>query len=358
MGADVTNVEITNISKELTRLWDEAQGQNKIRASLFNLIVYIQGGERVEHYQKMVQKVVSKFPSRVIFIIADERKDENYLNSSVSSETVGEGDLQIFCEMIKIDVGGQNKEQVPFLVIPQILADLPVYLLWTQDPTSENEILPHLEPYANRIIFDAERNINLQKFSKTIHTLSKSFSCEVGDLHWSAISGWRTLLKGAFNSAEAIETLDEAQTITISYVKGGQETEAAYIQAWLASRLGWKFQDFELIEGNIRLSYKRPTHNVVIFLKPQEANSLYPGALLSIEITSQIREMHYMFSRNPQSRQVTIQVSDIEKCELPITGYISGVKAGQEIIEEIFYPAPKHHYQSMLETLAQIPWRL
>ena len=354
----MTDVEITNISKELTRLWDEAQGQNKTRASVFNLIVYVQQKTRVEHYEAMVRKVVSKFPSRVIFIIADERKDENYLNTAVSSQTVGEGDLQIFCEMIKIEVGGTFKKQVPFLVIPQILADLPVYLLWTQDPTRENEILPHLEPYANRIIFDAERNINLQEFSKTIHALAKSFSCEVGDLHWSAISGWRTLLKETFNSESAIEALDDAQHITISYVKGGQETEAAYIQAWLASRLGWKFQDFELIEGNIRISYRRPTHEVVIFLKPVELNTLYPGAILSIEIESNIQEKHYMLTRNSSSRQVTVQISDAEKCELPITGYISGVKAGQEIIEEIFYPAPKNHYQSMLDTLSHIPWRL
>ncbi len=357
MGAVVSDVETTNIGKELNRLWDEAQGQAQIRASLFNLIVHLHGDARVAHFQKLIKRVVSKFPSRVIFIISDGRAEENYLHTSVASQTIGEGDLKIFCETIQIEVGGTYKERVFFLVTPHILPDLPVYLLWTQDPGAESVILPHLVPYANRIIFDSEASTNLQAFSTSLRTLSQKFSCEVGDLHWSAISSWRSLLTNAFNYQDALTALEEAHLISITYNKG-QEIEAGYLQAWLASRLGWEFQSFELIEGNIRLSYRRPTHNVVIFLKPKEEPKLNPGAILGIEIESQINKMHFHFKRNGATRQVSIQVSDASKCDLPTTTYLCGAQEGKEIIDEIFYPASKKHYQMMLDLLTQIPWRL
>lgn len=356
MGAALTDVHITNIGKELDRLWDEAQGQDQIRASLFNLIVHIHGAERVKHFEQLINRVVSKFPSRVIFIISEGRKEENYLATAVSSQTIGEGDLKIFCETIRIEVGGSQKERVPFLVTPHILSDLPVYLLWTQDPATESSILPHLVPYANRIIFDTEAGTNLQAFSRSLHSLAHSFTCEVGDLHWSGISGWRSLLINAFNSADELAALEEAKQINITYNQG-DEIEAAYFQAWLASRLEWKFETFEVVEGNVRLSYRRPTHEVVIFLKPKAESNLRPGALLSVEIESTLNGKHYLFARHPRTRQVTIQISDSSKCALPVTGYLSGAQEGKEIIEEIFYPASKRHYQEMLKTLAQIPWR-
>src|SRR5262249_6423514 len=149
-------IQIADLNEELTRLWDEEQGQKKIRASLFSLILYVQKSEKTAFYQSLNKSVVSKFPSRVILIINETNAKENYLRTTVFSETIGEQELKIFCEIIQIEVSGKLIERVPFLILPHILPDLPVYLLWTQDPSLENAVLPHLEPLANRIIFDSE----------------------------------------------------------------------------------------------------------------------------------------------------------------------------------------------------------
>jgi len=37
-----SQIQLTDINEQLSELWDKEQGQNKIRASLFNLILYIQ----------------------------------------------------------------------------------------------------------------------------------------------------------------------------------------------------------------------------------------------------------------------------------------------------------------------------
>lgn len=358
-----SEIQLTDINKELTRLWNEEQGEKKIRASLFNLILYVQKTDRVPFYQDLVKSVISKFPCRVIMIIGDESAKEKYLRTTVNSETLGEGEQQIYCEIIQIDVAGELVERVPFIILPQILPDLPVYLLWTQDPSSENAILPHLEPIANRIIFDSESTQDLQQYCLSVLSLIHKFHCQVGDLNWSALSGWRKIISEIFNQRENFLHLAQSKIIRIHYNKSRSqyskhtEIEAAYLQAWLAARLGWKFQSIEQNEGNIRITYRRPVHDLVVLLTPQEEANAPPGIILAVEIESTKNKSFYTFKRHPETRQVFIQYSDKDRCDLPYFSTLSGVAAGQEIIEEIFYPSGGEHYRDMLSVLSEIPWR-
>lgn len=357
------SIQLTDINAELTRLWDTEQGQNKVRASLFNLILYVQKNKRAEHYKNLVKSVVSKFPCRVILILSDPDPKESYLRTSVSTETIGEGELQIFCEMIQIDVAGSLVQRVPFIILPQILPDLPVYLLWTQDPSTESAILPHLEPIANRIIFDSESTYDLQAYSRGVLSLTHRFHCQIGDLNWSVLSGWRQIISGVFDTPECLLSLVQTKIMRIYYNKLSTEEhrhaecEAAYLQAWVASRLNWKFQMLENNEGNIRLTYSRPTSQAVVLLVPQEVSELPSGTILSVEIESMRNKDHYSFKRHPNTRQVFIQHSDHDCCDLPYCSYLLGHEEGQEIIDEIFYPSGGRHYQEMLEILTMTPWR-
>ena len=335
-----------NIEQELKKLWDQEQGEDRTRASLFNLIIYASKNDRLN-----IQSVVRKFPCRVLQIIHDETASEEYLRTSVSSETIGEG---LFCEIIQIEVAGQLIERVPFMVLPQILPDLPVYLLWTQDPMHENAILPHLEPYADRIIFDSAACCDLQSYATIVSALARRFHCEIGDLNWSAIAGWRQIFAEVFGEFDAFINLVQSLVIRIHYV--APELEAAYLQAWIASRLNWKFQTMEVGDGNMRLTYRRPTNEVAIVLSPEEASELPPGTLLSVEIECEEEKRHYMFKRHPKTRQVYIQYSDKDRCDLPYSCHLSGAAEGQEIVDEIFYPSTGPHYREMLDVLTQIPW--
>lgn len=355
----MATIELTDINGELTRLWDESQGQKKIRASLFTLIAYVQKGEREEHFEKIIKSVVSKFPCRVLMIVHDEKSASPILRTSVSAQTIGEGSLQIYCELIRIEVAGALAERVPYIVTPHLLPDLPVYLLWTQDPAQDNQILPHLEPLADRIIFDSESTHDLKQYARTVKDLASCFHCAIGDLNWSAISGWRQIFRQVFDTFETFIDLVESNVIKIHYnqTEPHTELEAAYMQAWIASRLNWKFQKIAIEEGNIRLTYKRPTAEVAILLIPEKVLSLPPATLLEVEIECEKNKGHYMFKRHPESRQVFIQYSDKDHCHLPVCTNLSGSTEGQEIIEEIFYPSTGDHYKQMLDILTNTPWK-
>ncbi len=357
------SIQLTDLNEELARLWEEEVGQKKTRASLFNLIFYVQKTERTEFYQSLIKSVVGKFPCRVMFILYDDQAPEPYLRTSVSSETLGEGENQVFCEIIHIEVAGKLSERVPYIILPQILSDLPVYLLWTQDPTTESTILPYLEPFADRILFDSESTLDLQQYCRSVLSLKKRFHCATSDLHWSTVSGWRALFAQVFNDPESVLSLAQSKFIRINYnnIKGQHlkhtYIKAAYLQAWLASRLSWKFEAIESNEGNIRLAYRRPLQEVIFLLVPQEAPSLPPGAILSVEIESVKNNGHYSFKRELHSNQVSIQYSKNDLCDLPYRYYLNGNSESQEIVEEIFYPSGGKHYRDMLEMLASTPWR-
>jgi glucose-6-phosphate dehydrogenase assembly protein OpcA len=350
------SIKLVNLNEELSRLWNTEQGQKKTRASLFNLIMYVQKSEHSGYYQSLIKSVVSRFPCRVMMILADTDPTQEYLKTMVSSETLGKGESQVYCEIIQIEVAGSLCERVPFIILPHILPDLPVYLLWTQDPTSENTVLPHIEPFADRIIFDSEFTNNLQQYSQSVLALMQRFHCAIGDLNWSALSGWRSIFAQVFSTQESILTLAQSKMIRIHYNQHS-EIRAAYLQAWLSARMSWQFDSLEVSEGNIRLTYRRPLHEVVFILSPEEVETLPAGAIVSVEIESIRNKGDYIFKRHPHTRQILIQYSEKDLCHLPYSAHLAGNMPGQEILEEIFYPSGGKHYHDMLMVLAEIPWR-
>lgn len=354
------SIQMSDITEELSKLWDSEQGQNKTRASLFNLVLYIQ--ESHEHYyQTLIKKVVSQFPCRVILIRWRDH-DGSYLRTSVNSETVNAGEQKIFCEIIQIEVSGKFTERVPFIVLPQIIPDLPVYLLWAQDPTIEGSILPHLETIADRIIFDSKTTLNLRRYSRSVLELMQKFHCDIGDLNWSASSGWRHLFFQTFNTPEAFLSLTQCTRIRIQFNSNpsrsqiANEIEAAYFQAWLASRLNWQFQSIENNEGNIRLVYKSSVNEVIVILTPVKISEGSQGAIGTIEIENDKQE-NYSFKRELPSLRVMIQRSQKDLCDLPSFSVLNNPSEGKEIIQEIFYPSGGQHYQEMLNLLSSIPWK-
>lgn len=354
MASTVQDVEITNIHKELTKLWDKEQGENKIRASLFNLIIYVPTGQRIKLFDSIVNNVVNKFPCRVLMISSDEKSSHDKLHTAVSSHTIGEGKQSIYCEIIRIEVSGKYIERVPFLVIPNIQADLPIYMLWTQDPLTPNPVFPKLARIANRVIFDAESTANLQKYSQRLLEVEQEYGIEVGDLNWSALAPWRKLLAEIYNDPQMLNHLGNCSEISITYNKKESplhphtEIEAAYLQAWLASRLGWKLKSF--------LTYLNEKEKVKISIESTQVE-LPPGAIVSLEMMSKKTGGHLRCQRDPNSIQVHAQFSDREQCFLPTTHILTGAQEGQEILNEIFYPASMEHFGCALTMLTNTKWK-
>ena len=96
-----------------------------------------------------------------------------------------------------------QKAQIPFPVLPYLLPDLPVVLIWGQDPTAEQEILPHLLSVSNRLVYDSECAENLQRFSNRILAQSDASRTDLIDLNWVRMKGWRDAFDEVFDTPHA-----------------------------------------------------------------------------------------------------------------------------------------------------------
>ena len=62
------------IRSALSRIWESLEAANKMRACLFNLIVFTQKNDRSDYFTQIVRRIVEKFPCRVIAITAMEKE--------------------------------------------------------------------------------------------------------------------------------------------------------------------------------------------------------------------------------------------------------------------------------------------
>ncbi|HPE85003.1 MAG TPA: glucose-6-phosphate dehydrogenase assembly protein OpcA [Chlamydiales bacterium] len=343
---DVKTVAPKDIEKELKALWECLEGQGKMRSCLYNLIVCTKASARVPYLREIVQKTIDKFPSRILFVTVGGTSKITSKVSVLSSE-------KIACDLIEIELPEGQSEHILFFVLPHLIPDLPIYLLWAEDPCLKDPTACNLEGITTRIIFDSESSENLSCFAKAA---LEHQSSTMGDLNWARIEGWRVLLSSIFHSPSKLEALKNTKRIHITY--NAHQTpyfvhtriQALYFQAWLATRLGWTFTSKEDSERGMTLQYG----DVSISIEPVDFEQIAPGRIVTIEMTSSNGE-HTLLQRNPElPHQIVIQHSTKELCSLPTYFMFAKYESGQSLVNEICHHGSSSHYIQVLELLASI----
>lgn len=350
-----TFVSPSKIESELTRIWDSLQGTNKMRACLFNLILYTDKDTRSGYIRAIAQKVIEKFPSRVILVSYDTNPKEDYLKTGVSVLSGAKGEYDIVCDLIEIEVAGSNREKIPFLILPHILPDLPVYLVWAENPKKDDPIALQLEKFASRIIFDSESTDNLPGFAEVLLYHKEVARVDIADLNWARIESWRDLLSATFYSEDRLQKLSEASQIEVVYnahetaVLCHTKTQSVYLQAWLACQLNWTLKKTDMSEGSMTFTYDKGSgHDVVISLTPQQHDRLASGTVVSVAITTENDE-RFSFGRNLKfPHQISMEISTPVRCDIPIQFIFAKAESGQSLVKEICHKGTSAHYLKVL----------
>jgi glucose-6-phosphate dehydrogenase assembly protein OpcA len=340
---------VANIEKELQRLFDEQKKKKQIKACLFNLIIYTHETRRTKYFQHTVNAIIEKFPCRILFIEADKEKSPKTLEVQVTSETTG----SIACDQIAITVSPDMLSKVSYLVIPHLVPDLPIYLLWGQDPTAENELFPALQKFATRLIFDSECTADLQHFALEMLKHMSSFKLEFMDMHWALLSGWREAMAQTFDTPDRLDALKNARSIQITYnakktpYYTHTETQSIYLQGWLASALDWNF----VSKDGGQVNYDKTT----ISLQPQEHPSLTSGTILGVDVIAN-DDLSFSMRVNEPGNKIIVHITHKDLCEMPFTLPLKNLERGLTFMQEIFFSSAGRHYRSMLEMIANTPW--
>ncbi len=348
---------IANIEQELKRLWDEQKDKKQVKACLFNLILYTQESRRTAYFHRTIRSIIQKFPSRILFIEAKKECPENYLHVSVSTQTIGvEGSL-VACDQIEITSSFQNLPRIPYIVIPHLVPDLPIYLIWGQDPTLKSELLPAFESIANRLIFDSECTENLQNFSRQMLAKMDAQTIDFIDMHWALTNNWRKVLATVFDTPEKNQQLRSARRIEIRYNSRKTEffhhyeTQSIYLQGWLAAQMGWQIRSMSLDPEGRKISY---VNGPEVLLRPV-VHEIHPsGAILEIDIESQT--VQFSISRERYWSKAVCHICYPECCEAPSSFLMPDLEKGLNFMREIFFSKPGDHYRNMLKVLSQTSW--
>jgi hypothetical protein len=326
----------SEISAALGRLWNSLEGTNKMRASLFNLVVISPKNQRSEYVRQITLKVLQRFPSRLIAINVDPDLPPDYLDAHVSLITGAKGEYDIVCDYISLDVSPKNLDKIPFILLPHLLPDLPIYLLRADNPDSS--LPPSLTKWVTRTIFDSEVADNLSSFAKKLLQIHETTRCDIADLSWARTENWRELISSTFYSQDRLAALQNSCTITFTY--NAYETpffchtkiQAIYLQAWLTSLLG--------------------TH-LTFNLVPDQNPKLAPGTVISCDIVTPTQN-HFSFSRDPlHPHQIRTIICDIEKCDIPSKYIFTKSQTGLSLVNEIYHTGTSPHFLKVLAHLSQ-----
>lgn len=337
------------------------EGQNLIKASLFNLVVVANSLQRGLVCQELVHLVTEKFPCRVIFVQSDEASQADFFHTEHTIQSIGTGTTRVCFDQYTIDSSTNQLHKVPFLVLPTIMPDLPVYILLGHDPTQDHVILPQLQRFANRIVFDCESIDNLQRFSERMLALMHEGISDIIDVNWARTKAWREVMARVYSEVSKTEDLNQAKIIQISFAgralhpQPKHELQAIYLQAWLAAQLGWNLESVQKDDGHLKISYRSHNNPLTVTIVPKDTDSVESGAVYSVEVMTH-KESHYLLTHERDRQLVTVHASTLDLCEMPYTLFLQNYQKGTALVNEIFYQPPSEHYQAMLHSLNNPAW--
>ncbi|HAZ15677.1 MAG: hypothetical protein A2Y28_04265 [Chlamydiae bacterium GWC2_50_10] len=327
---------------------------------LFNLIIYSKKGERGDYIRSLANKIIQKFPSRLLFVLVDPNQKPDYFQTTVSQEPHPGHPQGMACDSIEIILGESAQQIAPLLILPHLISDLPVYLLWMLD-IKENSLSKELERLAQRIIFDSEAAEDLPAFARSALNHYKQAGCAIADLNWARMESWRDLLASTFSPQDQLRALEKSKEIHLTYNMIPSphlchtRVQAIYLMAWLASRLNWRFEHLTNDRKDLSFFYTNNSTPVIITLSSASCTSLSPGTIMSMHLTT-TDHASFTFTRHLDfPHQITLEITTPDQCYLPSQFIFAKGEAGGSLLKEVLHKGTSAHFLNVLEHISQLP---
>jgi glucose-6-phosphate dehydrogenase assembly protein OpcA len=353
---EVTPVDPGDIEGSLDNLWEQNKGENRFRACLFNLIIYSSSSTRLPYLSLLAEHIIEKFPSRVLMIKEGDSPSDQ-IKSSVANLKEKVETSSIFCDYIEFEVGKGAHKSIPFMVLPHLVADHPIYLLWDDDPLLKDPVSFALENTADRTIFDSNVTTDLKNFAETLIDLQGQVECSIADLNWARITPFKDLLTTIFTDQVHFRVIDALKDLHIYYNKDqgnqGGYYRALYLQAYLASMMNFKYVSTLKSNSETHIHYRHKSKEVTICLLETNQKDLYPGFIQQLEFTS-YDGTHLKLERMQKNKQVVeVQTTFCTHCQIPSHHIFDPDLNNRTLTREIYSKGTDPHFEKVLKLLSQ-----
>jgi glucose-6-phosphate dehydrogenase assembly protein OpcA len=247
------------ILKELAALWTQQgkEGESGVlRACSMTLLVMADAGDDSSALGETIAALMPQHPARSI-LIRLSGDGERALSERVYQQCwkpFGQRQ-QICCEQIEITASDAALADLPSVLLPLVVADLPVILWCRCGRVAERPEFNQIARIATRVVLDTGSAANA---TDTIWRLADSVrrGMVLADLAWTRLTRWRETLSRVFENRDTLTRLGAAKTIQVSYGEG-YDTAAWYFAAWVSDCLS----DVR-VKAKVRVAAGAPTLRV------------------------------------------------------------------------------------------------
>jgi glucose-6-phosphate dehydrogenase assembly protein OpcA len=249
---ETVTISPDHILKELSELWvsEGKSGSGVLRACSMTLIVM--ADEDAASIGETIAALMPEHPARTIHIRM-MAGDGRTLSERVYQQCwmpFGQR-RQICCEQVEITAADAALADLPSVVLPLVVADLPV-ILWCRAPRLLG--MPEFRAIAGmatKVVVDSSAMADAMESLRHMKAVIGR-GVVLGDLAWTRMTRWRAMLSQVFENRERLAQLATVRRIVVQYGTG-HETSARYLAAWIGNAVG-RTAEIEAAECTVRVA--------------------------------------------------------------------------------------------------------
>jgi len=228
-----------SILRELAALWTQQSQQGDegvLRACTMTLLVIAEAADDAAALGETVAALMPEHPARAI-LIRLRGEGERALSQRVYQQCwkpFGQRQ-QICCEQIEITASDAALADLPSVILPLAVPDLPV-ILWCQSARLvRRPEFGEIAGMATKVVIDSAAAGDSTDAIVCMADGVRSGGI-LADLAWTRLTRWRETLARVFENRDTLARLSEVDSVQVRFGPG-YETAAWYLAAWAANAL-------------------------------------------------------------------------------------------------------------------------
>lgn len=228
------------ILRELSDLWvslgkeaDPGQPSGVLRACTMTLIAVADEAEDPSEVWSVMAALMPEHPSRAI-VIRFRQSAARELSARVFSQCWMPFGYrrQICCEQIEISASDASLPDLPAVIVPLAVSDLPVILWCRGARLFELPDFALLANIAHKLVLDSAAFADPARIFKHLAEHSRTEQA-LGDLAWTRLTRWRELVSQIFENRSSCARLTGVAEVRVGFGGERPPTSAYYMAAWL-----------------------------------------------------------------------------------------------------------------------------
>lgn len=296
VGGALRPVDYREIEDAISQLHLQ-QNDTGMRAYILNLLVCANGPAHAETARNVGAQVCICYPSRAVVMEADPLGDAAFDASIATRADFADTPISVASEEIVLHAGGENVRQLPGMVTPLLIPEIPVSLYWLGDIPFGHPLFDGLMNASDQLIVDSAQFTHPIATAERLHGLADDqySSITFSDLAWARLMTWREATAQFFDAPVARPALDRLQRVSVSFAvaPGGivNPMKALLYGGWLAVRLGWQaVPDLRRVGRQSLFVLRHNDAPVIVEATGRTTDAVANGDLLSVHLEAETEE--------------------------------------------------------------------